>query len=186
MRLRELQLALRDILREPNSSPTTDDPELAAYLESVASSGRMEILTHIIRAWRAYDVGRVCPLTAIALRARGLWEQALSSLIADPAPSAFIDEFAEQVLTRLAAHDDPLVASVARFERAYSAARRGSTERFVVWWDREPIATLAQLLTESPTFDAVATGAYMMTVSRQLPHLFDVVSDSANGLKASH
>jgi hypothetical protein len=186
MRLRDMQRALGVVLRQRDATQVTNDPELAAYLASVATSGRVEILTHIIRSWCAYDIARACPLTAIALRARGRLEQTLDALIREPVPSPFIERLADSVLARLGGHDDPLVASVAQFERAYLAVRRGSDQRFSVWWDREPLAALAQILRGSQIGDGETGVAYLMTLSRDLPNMFEITPRTTAGLEASH
>jgi hypothetical protein len=181
-----MQRALGALLRQPDAEHVNEDPELAAYLASVASSGRIEILTHVIRAWRAYDIARTCPLTAAALRACGRWEQTLEALVAEPLPSPFIERLAASVLARLVGHDDPFVSSVAQFERAYLAVRQGSDERFSVLWDREPLSALAQILMGSQMGHGETTVAYRMTLSRDLPNMFDVTPLPTSELETSH
>jgi hypothetical protein len=186
MDLGELQRALRDTLRRPEEVPSTDDPELAAYLASVSGSGRAKILVHVIHAWRAYDVERSCPLTTAALRASGWWEQALTQFDVGQPVSPFIDRLAPQFLEALIDHSDSLVATVARFERAILAVRRGSEERFMVWWDREPTSALAQLLTGEAVAEAERSGSYLTIVASDQPMLFTVVSHAPTTLEASH
>ena len=173
MRLGDLQRALRDVLRDPDASPNSNDPELAAYLASVASSGRVAILTHVVRSWRVYDLERACPLTTAALRARGVWQEALASFQRQPA-APFVERLAARFLETLADHADPLVASVARFERAYLAITLGSDERFTVWWDREPTAVFATLLTGQPIDEPECTECYVTTLARSFPARFEV------------
>lgn len=174
MRLNDLQQALRDVLRQPDVPPNTNDPELAEYLASVVNSGRVSILTHVISSWRVYDLARACPLTVAALRARGGWQDALTTFQREPA-APFVERLAARFLDTLADHGDPLVASVARFERAYLAVTHGSDECFTVWWDREPTALLAALLSGAPIDESEGTGTYLTRVAQALPAYFEVV-----------
>ena len=175
MRLAEMQRALRDVLRKSGPPPSSDDPELSTYLREVTSSGRVEILTQIMQSWRTYDVKRACPLTAAALQARGSWESTLEYFNAEP-HSPFVERLADRFLDVASEHVDPLVASVARFERAYLAALRGTGERFVVRWDRDPAAVLSRLAMSMPLDDLDADSTYLTIVGRDLPDLFEIRS----------
>jgi hypothetical protein len=173
IRLAEMQRALRDILRSPDVSPSADDPELSAYLDEVNKSGRVQVLTHIMQSWRVYDLERACPLTAAALHSRGYWESTLEYFNVE-AHSPFVERLAGRFLDVASEHVDPLVASVARFERAYGAVVRGSEERFVVRWDREPAEVLTRLVTRMPLDDLHTGGTYLTNLARDLPNLFEI------------
>lgn len=173
MRLAEMQLALRDVLRKSGPRPSSDDPELSTYLREVTTSGRVEILTQIMQSWRLYDVKRACPLTAAALQARGSWESTLEQFNAE-SHSPFVEQLASRFLDIASEHMDPLIASVARFERAYLAALRGSGERFVVRWNRDPAAVLSRLAMSMPLDDLDANSTYLTIVGRDLPNLFEI------------
>ena len=188
MRLRDMQRALRDAIREPNAalpardaSPASADAELAAYMATVVDSPRLAILNHVIRSWREFDLARACPLTTAALRARGLWQEALDSPVIRSADSAFIERLADRFLDANAAHADALVASVARFEAAYLAVRRGSDERFTVKWDREPMTALTQLMAGEPVDDPAQREEYLTIVARDLPGQLQVIRHTPVG-----
>jgi len=178
MALGELQRAMRDIIRQPNAAVASGDPEIARYLRRVVDSGRLEVLTHVIRSWREFDLARACPLTTAALRARGLWQAALDSSGVESAGSAFVERLADRFLEIESENRDSLVATVARFEAAYLAVRRGSNERFVVSWDREPTTVLGQLAAGDPLGEAGGadgSDGYLTIVARELPGYVEVI-----------
>ena len=181
MRLHEMQRALRDVIREPNASHAAGDGELAAYVATVVESPRLAVLDHVIRSWREFDLARACPLTTAALRARGLWQAALDSSVVRSADSAFIERLADRFLEAQAAHPDSLVASVAGFEAAYLAVRRGSDARFTVRWDRDPMTVLGQLMAGDTVDDGVKRDGYLMVVARDLPGHLEVIRQTSNG-----
>lgn len=181
MRLHDLQRALRDVIREPNAALALGDGDLAAYMATVVDSPRLAVLNHVIRSWRKFDVARACPLTTAALRARGLWEEALDGPEARSADSAFIERVADRFLEAQATHSDSLVASVARFEAAYLAVRRGSDERFTLAWDHDPMTVLGRLMAGDTVDEAEHPDVYLMVVARDLPGHFQVIGHTSDG-----
>ena len=174
MRLAELQRSLRDVLQQRDPTVTSGDPDLVAYLGKVASSGRLEILKYVIGSWRAYDLERTCPLTAAALKQSASWEEALADFSGE-SRSPFVEVLADGFLDAVSKHSDPLVASIARFERACRMALRGSNERFLIEWDRAPETLLARLVSGMTVDDLPRDRTYLMAVSRDIPNLFERV-----------
>lgn len=176
MRLRELQLGLRQVLRHQHALNAVNDPVLSEYLDAASTSSRATLVRQIIASWRAFDVGRVCPLTSLALRACGGWEEAIAASLGEPTPSRFLERIGEQFLGIAARNADPVVASIAQFERAYAAVRRGSHERFVVYWDSDPFLIIEELLGGSARRPSTPVPGitYRMTISGDIPNMISV------------
>jgi hypothetical protein len=103
----------------------------------------------------------------------------LDSSGVESAGSAFVERLADRFLEIDSENRDSQVATVARFEAAYLAVRRGSDERFVVSWDREPATVLGQLAAGDPLGEADGTDRYLTIVARELPGYVEVIPQAA-------
>jgi hypothetical protein len=120
--LHDHQRAMRDLLRGRRGA---DDP----YVAAAAASAGLEVMRDIVRGWRRLRLDRHCRLTAAMLKRTRRYAGVLHELERGPV-SPYIEAAAESFLDAARACGDPLVASVAEFERALlrgGAERRTST-----------------------------------------------------------
>ena len=137
MELADHQRAMRDLLR---GTAVADDP----YVRAAAASTGIEVLRDIVRTWRRYRLDRQCRLTTAMLKRRGGYDEAL-----EHASSPYIEAAAGEFLDAAASCADPLVVSVAAFERAMLRNEAAETS---VDWPCDPYPILGALLagTELP------------------------------------
>jgi uncharacterized protein (UPF0276 family) len=135
--LSEHQRAMRDLLR---GTAVADDP----YVREAAKSTGLQVLRDTVRGWRRYRLDRQCRLTAAMLKRRGGYDEAL-----ERANSPYIEAAANAFLDAAESCGDPLLASVAAFERAMLRDEAAETS---VDWPCDPYPILGALLggTELP------------------------------------
>ena len=158
------QQAMRDVIR--GHAAIADDP----YISIAARSVGLEVTRDTIRGWRRFRLDRNCRLTTAILRRRGGYDEILSVLDRDPA-SPFIEELSASFLEIAAASPDPLIASVASFERAMLREDEAET---MVPWPCDPYSILGALLRGDRLPDP-PPAPHRTVVSRGMPGFFRVV-----------
>ena len=164
------QRALLELIEAGPGAAGADDDE---YLRSVAASDGLRVLREIVAHWEAYDVRRTCPLTATALERSGRFAEAVGAVRFE-ASSAFLDERVSTFLDDVADAEGGVVASVARFERALVAVRRGEPGRHVIEWDRDPAVVVNGLLEGRWLADEAEPGRYRTVVDPASPELVTI------------
>lgn len=98
---------------------------LAAYERAVAAAVRTgdglagaDVVRWAVHRWAATSLAQVCPLTAVLLAERGRWDDEVGAQLAHPHRPAGLHAWSRQLLERLRADSDPVVAAVARVEAA--------------------------------------------------------------------
>lgn len=165
MRLGLLQRDLRRLLTDPGAQCSTH------YAEQLKSSNRLVLLQECILNWRELTIETSCPLTSRMLTVKRTRISKVANLKRGSSP--FSEVLARDFLTGLSAHDDPLIASIAQFELALLDLREGHSEPRTIQWKTEPNEVLAVLLFGG-SLDEVRPGAYLMTVSPDIPGGFRV------------
>ncbi|HUP60280.1 MAG TPA: DUF692 family protein [Thermoanaerobaculia bacterium] len=160
--LREHQRAMRDLIRR---GVVADDP----YIASAAKSVGLEVTRDTIRGWLRFRLDRNCRLTSAILRRRGTYEPVFAS-VERAAVSPFIEELSNNFLDAAAACGDPLVTSVASFERALL---RGERDETTVSWPCDPYAVLGALL-QGDEIPNVSAAPHRTIVSSAIESLFRV------------
>ena len=157
--LAEHQRAMRDLLR---GDAVADDP----YIAAAAASTGLQVLRDTVRGWRRFRIDRHCRLTAAMLKRKGHYDEVLSEVPALP----YIEAAAEAFFDAASACGDPLVVSVAAFERAML---RDEARETSVDWPCDPYPILGALLggTELPD---VAAAPHRTIVSNDLYGRFRV------------
>jgi len=108
--LAELQRNLTELVR--TGACASDD----AWLADVARSTGLLVVRECVAAWRELILRRTCPQTAARLEARGEFRAAVARLLRRECPMYF-RELALAFLAEAVAHDDPVVAEAAAYER---------------------------------------------------------------------
>jgi hypothetical protein len=158
--LAELQRAMRDLIR---GDAVADDPYVRAASECVG----LQVTRDTIRGWQRFRLSRNCRLTTPMLSARGILDEVLD---ATECRSPYIEELANAFLRAACALGDPLVVSVASFERALL---RGDDVEETIAWPCDPYAVLGALL-QGAEIPEMAAVPYQTVVSKRIPGLFRV------------
>jgi hypothetical protein len=169
MELAALQKELRSLIKGRASQGPSSDP----YIRAVAQSPHLQIVREIALYWLAYSVEKTCPLTCNALKRRGNFDETIGAFIEHEVPP-FIEDLASAFLVEQSGHLEPLVASVAQFERAILNVKRGDAGTYVIQWEHEPYSALASLMNAMPLLEPMPGAAYQTVVSGNLPDLFTV------------
>jgi hypothetical protein len=160
--LAELQRAMRDLIR---GKPFADDPYVRAAAECVG----LQVTRDTIRGWQQFRLTRNCRLTTAILRARGTFEEVLRSTDCN---SPYIEELSRAFLRRSCEQVDPVVASVASFERALLREDDGEE---TIAWPCDPYEVLGALL-QGGEVPQVAAAPHQTIVSKRIPGLFRVTA----------
>jgi hypothetical protein len=151
---------MRDLIR---GRAIADDPYVIAASESVG----LQVTRDTIRGWQRFRLNRNCRLTTALLCARGTYEEVLG---ATDCNSPYIEELSGAFLSAACADGDPLVASVASFERAL--LRVDDAEETIAW-PCDPYTVLGALL-QGAEIPEVAEQPHQTVVSKRIPGLFRV------------
>ncbi|HEY2828874.1 MAG TPA: DUF692 family protein [Thermoanaerobaculia bacterium] len=160
MTLAEQQRAMRDLIR---GTGIADDPYIVAASESVG----LQVTRDTIRGWQRFRLSRNCRLTTALLRTRGTYEEILGSTECN---SPYIEELSSAFLRAACAYGDPLLASVASFERALL---RADDAEETIAWPCDPYTILGALLQGAEILE-VAEQPHQTIVSKRIPGLFRV------------
>ena len=150
-------------------------PDDDAYFHRVSHSRDLEEARGNIFLWRVYVLERTCVLTFTLLKQRNLLEQELDAFIRQHNISPFRETQPPDFLEALSSHDDPLIASVAKFELSLWKVKQGDPASYTVFWSVEPHSILNNLAKNIPIDEeSVPKGDYQILVSRDLPFLFEI------------
>jgi len=142
-----------------------DDP----YLARVAGSTQLALMREISAWWCALGIRGACPWTSRLLDRLGLFDACVEAFCLEQDVSPYIEKAGRQFLSRLRGSGDCLVASLAGFELALLAMRRGEDEEFTVEWDRNPDSVMTALGSGADLPPAEAGCLYRLRLS--LPDL---------------
>lgn len=118
-----------------------------SYLSEVARSEALVLLREIAASWRATSIQRTAPLTTAMLERRGYLGAELIALIRAPDLGPFHRDVRNRLFASAANHHDPLVAAVARFERALIGVAEGTLEcAIAIEWPVDPYPVLNALM----------------------------------------
>ncbi len=143
--LAEYQRHIRDLLKN-RTVGEPDDP----HLKAVARSPELLLLRDIAVWWRELAVNGQCTWTTRLLRQYGTFHSVVESFYCEVKVSSYMERAGEQFLDWLSSHEDPVIASLAQFERAVSKVRQGDPGEYRISWDRNPDDLLACLKSGSP------------------------------------
>jgi hypothetical protein len=174
MRLETYQRGVLDLLK--HRAEHVSDP----HLRRVQASSNLALMRSIALWWRALGIEAQCFVSTRLLRRLECFDQTVASFFDSQATSPFFEELAEAFLLSLARHEDVLIRSVARFERAYIRARaQEAAEAVEILWDRNP-NTLFAALDQGGELPLPESGSlYRMTVDRRLPGMVACTRESA-------
>lgn len=165
--LGQMQAGIRDLIKNRNAAAHMGDP----YLKEVASSSGFAMLQEIAIWWRAFQLSSYCVFTGKLLKKLGLFDEMVKNFFFERAVSPYIETAGDSFLVSLATHENPLVATMARFERAVLLVKKGSHEEYHVVWDRDPDQLMASLGAPGDLSPAEPGSSYCMTISREIPSL---------------
>jgi hypothetical protein len=150
-------------------------PDDDAYFHRVSQSRDLEEARGNIFLWRVYVLERACVLTFTLLKQRNLLKQELDVFIRQHNISPFRETQPPDFLEALSSHDDPLIASVAKFELSLWKVKQGDPASYTVSWSVEPHSILNNLAKNIPIDEeSVPKGDYQILISRDLPFLFQI------------
>jgi hypothetical protein len=171
--LRALQTKLLGLITSTYRSTEDDDP----YLGRIDGSEHLALVREIASWWQAVAIESHCRLTTALLRRRGIMDEVIDRFTFRADVSPFHRQQVGIFLDELSRHPDPVIASVAAFERALlSVTVFRSEEEVTVAWDRDPYVVLSALMWDRPLEEPVeARGLRYRTVVRaDLPGSFRV------------
>jgi hypothetical protein len=112
-----------------------------------------------------------CRWTVRLLKRLGKFQSAVEGLRRGQRVSSFTEKPVEQFLFKMSASPHPLVAAMARLELALMRMIEGSTDEYLVEWDRNPEA-LFQALRSGRELPPPEPGVrYRTYISRAVPEL---------------
>jgi hypothetical protein len=164
--LAQLQRSLLSLLKaRPLASPV--DP----YLQRVAESNELSLAREIALWWRAFSLESYCVFTSTLLKRLGTFDQEIEAFFNEGATSPFIEQLSQDFLAWASTYKDPLVASMARFERTLLRVKRGDTGVYVFEWNRNPESLFSAILQGRQLPPAEMDHIYRITVSARIPKL---------------
>ena len=110
-----------------------------------------------------------CPWTVRLLRMLGRLEHEISSLHARQNSPAYVEKSGEQFLFAMSASPEPLVSATARMELAVMRVRQGSTDEYLIEWDRSPELVFQALHAGRDLPQPEPATRFRMYVSRDIP-----------------
>ena len=150
-------------------------PDDDAYFHRVSQSRDLEEARGNIFLWRVWVLERNCVLTFTLLKQRNLLKQELDVFIRQHNISPFRETQPPDFLAALGSHDDPLIASVAKFELSLWKVKQGDPASYTVSWPVEPHSILNNLAKNIPIDEeSVPKGDYQILISRDLPFMFQI------------
>lgn len=163
----ELQRGLRDLIFD--REVTTG----SAYLRSVAGAPELKLIREIRVFWQLLNLERFCPLSGQLLKRLGAYESMVDAYAAHDAVPQYRQELGPHFLAFLAGHgQEPLIRSVAGFELALLAAKRGEPGERAIGWPAHPYEVLGALLSGGDL--QARAGRYETRVSAQIEGFFTV------------
>ena len=112
-----------------------------------------------------------CPWTVRLLKRLGRFQSAAEALYRGRSAWPFVDKPDEQFLFKMSASPDLLVAAMARLELALMRMIEGSTDEYLVEWDRDPEALFVALRSGGELPPAEPGPRYRTYISRDVPEL---------------
>ena len=143
--LRDVQRGLLCLLKGRRPEAALDP-----YLARVAASQELLLAREIALWWRAFSLETYCLFTSRLMNRLGIFNPAVEEFFRECSTSPFIEELSQEFLARVSTHQNPLVASVARFERALCRVKRGDEAAYEIEWDRNPQLLLDAILRGAP------------------------------------
>lgn len=145
--LQSLQRSLAQLVRNGRYTENWAGPTIAAYLSTVASSTGLRVMRQIASDWRQLLLRRACPLTSGALLAEGLFVTTIEQFVLEVPIPPLVQELSARFLERVADSRRDSTGSLARFEKALIAVRRGtSASTVVIAWKCDPLDVIASAL----------------------------------------
>jgi hypothetical protein len=171
--LAEYQKAMLDLLKERVHAPFND-----LHLAEVVHSPGLSLLREVAVWWRGFAVESACPWTAGLLKKLGLYESSVETFYRNQNVSPYVEKAGEEFLFRMSASPKPLVAAIARLELALMRMRQGSSDEYLIEWDRNPDDVFKSLKSTQDLPPAEADVLYRTYVSRDIPGLVRCECDS--------
>ena len=172
--LAEYQKAMLDLLKERASAPFSDP-----HLAEVVHSPGLGLLREVAVWWRGFAVESACPWTAGLLKKLGLYESSVETFYRSQNVSPYVEKAGEEFLFRMSASPEPLVAAMARLELALMRMRQGSSDEYLIEWDRNPDEIFKSLKSAQDLPPPEPDALYRTYVSRDIPGLVRCERDSA-------
>ncbi len=170
MDLRSYQQKLASLIRGNSTIDTTDD----SNLRSIAGSVNLEVTREVILEWRRLSIEHYCHLTSSALKQLGLFQSEIQTFIASHDFSPYAEELGNDFLMALETHNQELIASLARFERAVIDIQQGTREHVTMKWRYNPYAVLDAVIKGSGLLALQPVSLYEVHVGKDIDGLFRV------------
>ena len=164
--LAEYQKAMLDLLKSRASTSFTDH-----HLAEVAQSPGLGLLREVAVWWRGFAVESACPWTAGLLKKLGRFESSVEGFYRGQNVSPYVEKAGEEFLFRMSASPAALVAAMARLELALMRMRQGSSDEYLIEWDRNPDDVFKSLKSAQDLPPAEPDALYRTYVSREIPGL---------------
>ena len=141
------------------------------HLSEVAQSPGLGLLREVAVWWRGFAVESACPWTAGLLKKLGSFESSVEAFYRGQNVSPYVEKAAEEFLFRMSASPQPLVFAMARLELALMRMRQGSSDDYLIEWDRNPDEVFTALKSAQDLPPVEPDVFYRIYVSRNIPGL---------------
>ncbi|MDJ0837013.1 MAG: hypothetical protein QNK37_10885 [Acidobacteriota bacterium] len=165
--LQAVQNRLYDLIRD-DTPVRDDDPD---YIKQVAGTPNIAMLREVSNWWIGYNLETGCPYTHKLMRRLDLWYSTLEAEMYTGVNEAHIPTLADRFLGLMSDHKHPMVAALAKFERALKRIKRGDKQTYVTEWQHNPYELLAAVIDKTPLED-VSEGNFQTELSLEIEGLF--------------
>lgn len=147
----------------------------SSYERELAQSPSLAVVRDIARWWRAYQLERYCLITSGLLQVQGDFEAAVADFYETTQNvPAWIEDAGDAFLRFIARRPDPVAASLAEFEAALIAARKGELmSGRVIDWNVHPYEVLRTALSQKMA-NEWTPGRFQTLVSSNIDGYFTV------------
>jgi hypothetical protein len=141
------------------------------HMLELARSRGLGLLREVAVWWRGFAVESACPWTARLLKKLGRFQTTVEAFYRGQDVSPYVEKAGEQFLFKMSASPEPLVSAMARLELALMRVRQGSTDDYLVEWDRNPELVFQALRSGSELPPEEPGMRYRTYISRDIPGL---------------
>lgn len=173
--LESLQRSLAQLVRTGTVTERPAEPVTADYLQVVAGATGLRVMREVVHEWRLLLLRQGCPLTTGALIGEGAFVAAVGQFMREESLDPLAQSLASGFLVWAAKRRDDDIGSLAQFEHALIAVRRGtSSASVVVTWKCQPMDAIAAALHARPMPKPHPSAIYTTEIAEHLPGSFTV------------
>ncbi|MGB3181813.1 MAG: hypothetical protein WBB45_10515 [Cyclobacteriaceae bacterium] len=144
------------------------------YFTTLKDSYPYRLTQETVVYWRASQISRICVLTTRYLQAKGRLGEVILQLYREQSLSNFAEEISFFFLDRMSGSEDPVLASVAAFERSHLGLRFRRSTPPVAYWQYAPAGILHALMKNEYSDECLIDGGFVTVVSDKPEQNFEI------------